>query len=181
MKSKENNVLQLFFDYPTKEWHFEDIYKEAGIARSKVDNWLKKLIQKKIIMRVKNKGRMPYYISKYDSSSYRNTKKLFAWSQLHASGFLDHIASLPAKTVIVFGSFTRSDWYKNSDIDLFVYGGSKKLQLAKYETKLHRDIQVFACQNPQKLHTLGEGLMKNIIKGNIIKGDIDFVKVQINA
>jgi len=28
---------------------------------------------------------------------------------------------------------------------------------------------------------MGEGLIRNIIKGNLIKGDIDFVKVGINA
>ena len=181
MKSKENNVLQLFFDYPTKELHFEDICKETGIALRDVDRCLQILIRTKIKIKVKNKGKMPYYISNYDSSSYRNSKKLFAWTQLHTSGFLNHLASLPAKTVIIFGSIARSDWYKNSDIDLFIYGNAAGLQLAKYETKLQRDIQVFTCHNPKDLHTLGEGLIKNIIKGNIIKGDIDFVKVQINA
>jgi len=181
MKSKEEIVLQLFFDYPTKEWHFEDICKETVLARSKVDNWLKKLLHEKIIRRIKNKGRMPHYISNYESPQYKNTKKMFAMQQLHRSGLLNHLASLTAKTVILFGSFARSDWHKNSDIDVFVYGKPEGLNIGKYERKTGRNIQVFLCRSHKELHALGTGLIKNIIKGNIIKGDIDFVKVQVNA
>jgi len=61
MKSKEDNVLEFFFENPTKEWHFEDIVKQAIIARSKSDRWLKKFIKKRIIKRIKKKGKMPYY------------------------------------------------------------------------------------------------------------------------
>ena len=86
-----------------------------------------------------------------------------------------------ARTVIIFGSFARSDWYSGSDIDLFIYGESEGLKLAEYELRLNRDIQVFACNKKEDLRKFGEGLIKNIIKGNIVKGDLDFVSVRINA
>jgi len=44
MESKEESVLELFFENPTREWHFEEILKEAAITRSKADAWLKKFI-----------------------------------------------------------------------------------------------------------------------------------------
>lgn len=182
MESKEESVLGLFFNNPTKEWHFWEVLKEAGIARSKADRWLKKFIKEGLIRRVKEKGKMPYYISSYDTAPYRNKKKLFALNKLYGSGFLNHLASLPkAKTVIIFGSFARSDWYNNSDVDLFIYGESKGLKLAEYELKLGRDVQVFACSGKKELNKLGEALIKNILKGNIIKGDADFVRGEINA
>jgi len=182
MRSKEDNILGLFFNEPTKEWHFEEIIKAAKIARSKTDKWLKQLIKDGLITRMKARGEMPYYISNYDAPKYRNKKKLFALNSLYWSGFLNHLSSLPkAKTVIIFGSFARSDWYANSDIDLFIYGESEGLKLAEYETKLNREVQVFACNNKEGLHKLGEGLIRNIIQGSIVKGDINFVKVVINA
>lgn len=182
MESKEENVVGLFFNNPTKEWHFEEILKEAKITRSKADKWLKQFIKEGLIRRIKEKGRMPSYISNYKFYSYKNRKKLFALNKLYNSGFLDHLSSLPkAKTVIIFGSFARSDWYKNSDIDIFIYGEPEDLKLAKYEMKLHRDIQLFVCHNQKELNKFGEGLIKNIIKGNIIKGNIDFVRVGANA
>lgn len=182
MKSKEENILKIFFENPTKEWHFEEILKEAKIARSKLDHWLKKLKRKELIKRVKEKGKMPYYISNYESPEYKNKKKLFALNDLYKTGFLNHLLSLKkAKTVILFGSFARSDWYKNSDIDLFIYGSPEGLKIAEYETKLHRNIQLFITNSKKELKKLGSGLIRNIIKGNLIKGDLDFIKVIINA
>ncbi|MBI2130115.1 nucleotidyltransferase domain-containing protein [Candidatus Woesearchaeota archaeon] len=125
---------------------------------------------------------MPYYTSNYESPAYKNRKKLFALNKLYDSGFLNHLISLrKAKAVILFGSFARSDWYENSDIDLFIYGDPEGLKIANYEMKLHRNVQLFICHNQQELHKFGVGLIRNIIKGNLIKGDMDFVKVGINA
>jgi len=94
----------------------------------------------------------------------------------------DHLLDLKnAKTVILFGSFMRSDWYKNSDLDVFIYGNPEGLKIAEYESKLHREIQLFICQNKKDLNKFGTGLIRNIIKGNIIKGDIDFLEVNVNA
>lgn len=182
MKSKEGMVLELFFDCPTKEWHFEEILSEAKIARSKADGWLKKLIKEGLIRRVKNKGRMPYYISNYSLPKYKNRKKVFALNKLCNSGLLDHLGSLQnAESVIIFGSFSRSDWHKGSDIDIFIYGSTEGLDMASYEMKLNREIQLFACKNKKELGKLGNGLLRNIVSGNIVKGNLDFIEVGISA
>lgn len=182
MKSKENKVMELFFNNPTKEWHFEEIVKEAKIARSKTNDWLKKFIKMKLIKKVKEKGNMPYYLSNYDFLEYKHKKKLFGLNQLYKSGFLAHLNSLKkTNSIILFGSFSRSDWYEDSDIDLFIYGDPEGLKIADYELKLNRDIQLFICQNPQELSKLGKGLIKHIIKGNLIKGNLDFIEVVVNA
>ena len=182
MQSKEEKVMGLFFESPTREWHFEDVIIEAKIARSKADAWLKKFIKNRLIKRIKKRGKMPYYISKYDSLEYKNKKRIFALAKLYESGLLNHLGSLQkAETVIIFGSFSRSDWYKNSDIDIFIYGDPEGLKVVNYELKLHRDIQLFICRNKEDLAKLGDGLIRNIIKGNLIKGNLDFIEVGINA
>ena len=182
MRSKEEKVMELFFENPTKEWHFEKIIKEVKIARSKADNWLKNFVKDRIIKRIKKRGKMPYYIGNYNSSEYKNKKRIFALAKLYESGLLTHLDSLQkAKTIIIFGSFSRSDWYKNSDVDIFIYGNPEGLKIVDYELRLHRDIQLFICQNKEELGKLGDGLIRNIIKGNIIKGNLDFVEVGISA
>lgn len=182
MNSKEDALYELFFDYPTKEWHFEEILKHAKIARSKADHWLKKFIKEGIIKKVKEKGKMPYYIAEHQLSSYRNRKKLFAYQKLYTSGFLNHLGSLEkAKTVIFFGSFSRSDWYKESDIDVFIYGDCEGLRILPYELRLHRDIEIFVCNTSQELHKFGASFLRNIIKGTLIKGTLDFIEVKIKC
>jgi len=182
MASKEENILGLFFNNPTKHWHFEEIVKEADIVRSKADKWLKRFIKEKLIKRVKERSKMPYYISNYESPDYQNKKRLFALRKLNETGLLNHLSSLEkAKTVILFGSFTRWDWYEGSDIDVFIYGNPKGLSIGKYEMKLHRDIQLFICKDKKELRKLGSGLIRNIIQGDIIKGDIQFLSVGLHA
>ena len=182
MRSKEENVIELFFENPTREWRFEEIINEIKIARSKTNKWLKKLIKEKLIKRIKKKGKMPYYVGNYNSSEYKIRKTLFGLNKLYKSGLLNHLDSLQkVQTVILFGSFSRSDWYKHSDVDIFIYGDPEGLKIANYELKLHRDIQLVICQNKKELSKLGDGLIRNIIKGNLLKGNLDFVDVIVNA
>lgn len=182
MESKKEKIMELFFDNPTREWHFEEVVREAKIARSKADDWLKKFIKDGLIKKIKKGGKMPYYLSDYSSPKYKNKKKIFALNKLYETGLLNHLDSLQkAQTIILFGSFSRSDWYKNSDIDVFIYGNPEGLKIADYELKLHRDIQLFICRTKEELEKLGEGLIRNIIKGNIIKGSLDFIEVSIGA
>ena len=125
---------------------------------------------------------MPYYISNCESSIYKTKKRIFALNKIYESGLLNHLYSLKkAKTVILFGSLSRSDWYKNSDVDIFIYGDAEGLKIVDYELNLHRNIQLFICKTNEELAKLGSGLIRNIIKGSIIKGDIDFIKVELNA
>jgi len=182
IKSKQDKIIELFFEEPTRQWHFEEILKEANITRSKAGSWLKKLVKEKIIKKVKEKGKMPHYIGNCKLPEYKNKKRIFALNRLYESGLLNHLYSLKrSRTVILFGSLSRSDWHKKSDINIFIYGDEEGLKIMTYELRLHRNIQLFICKNKDELAKLGKGLIKNIIKGDIIKGDIDFIKVGLNA
>lgn len=171
MTSKEEKVLELFFNESSKHWHFEQILKAAKVSRSNAVKWLSKLERKGIILRTKPKGKMPYYIGNVHNPAYQNRKKIYALTKLHQSGFLDHLTSLPnTKVIILFGSFSRWDWYKESDIDLFIYGNDDKLDIARYETALNREIQLFTIKNKKELRKFSPGLLRNIINGYRVKG-----------
>ena len=69
---------------------------------------------------------------------------MFSLNRFHQSGLLNHLSSLEkVKAVFIFGSFGRGDWYKGSDIDLFIYGNPEGLDLGKYQFKLHHEFQLF--------------------------------------
>ena len=129
-------------------------------------------------MRIKPRGKMPYFQADFKSASYRTRKRVFALEQLQRSGFLDHLVQLPsAKTVIIFGSFVRADWYSGSDIDVFVYGANGGIDIEKYSHVLKRDIQLFEAMNSADLKKFGTGLLRNIMEGIVLKGKLDFVEV----
>ncbi len=170
---KRNAMLLVFFNEPTKHWHFEEILKEAKISRPQATRWLQKFVKEGLVKRIKTRGKMPYYIANYTSPVFQLKKRIFALEILEQSGFLAHLANLPkADAVYVFGSMSRRDWYTQSDVDVFIYGSDDNLDIATYETALHREIQVFLCQNAQELKEFNQGLLHNIMKGYRVKGDL---------
>ena len=176
--SKENRVLELFFNEPTKHWHFEEILNIADISRPQAAGWLQKFIREGLVKRIKPKGKMPYYVGNYESSIYQARKRLFVLNEFEKEGFLSHLSGLPkAQAVILFGSMSRWDWNRESDIDLFVYGGADGFDKGVFRAKLGREIELFVCKDKEELQKFKPALLRNIVEGYLIKGALDFVRV----
>jgi len=176
---KDEDVLGLFFNEPTKHWHFKGIVKEAGISEQRANFWLKHLIEEGIINRIKREGEMPYYIANYDNPAYKNSKKLFALNKMKETGLLDRLSSLDkAKAVVLFGSFARSDWNTESDVDIFVLGDPGELRFGTIWEG--RELEVHTCETKEEIKAIRSGLMNNVVKGYFIKGNVhDLVEVSI--
>lgn len=179
--SKETQLLKLFFNFPTKHWHFTKLREEARISDAKLSKWLKKFVKNDIVIKIRPKGKMPYYIGNSKSPHYRNTKKLLALNELHECGLLDHLLSVKAETIIIFGSFSRWDWYDESDIDIFIFGDGQGFKPTKYEMKLHREIQIFHARNKNDLKRYSPNLIHEILNGVFIKGRIRSMGVKVLA
>ncbi len=180
MKSKENKVLELFFN-SSRHWRFEEIRKHVDITRPQLSRWLKAFQKQGMIKRIKKKGRMPYYVHDFHNPKFEIRKKLYAAQMLAQSGLFNHLNSLPnAKVVILFGSLSRSDWYKDSDIDIFIYGSDDEFEQGKYELILNREIQVHNAKNKEDLKRIDK-MLPYIFEGEFIKGSIQDLGVEIHA
>lgn len=166
-------MKELFFNHPTKQWHFEGLLKKCGLSRAQTNEWLKKLQAERLVKRVKPAGKMPYYVANYEEPHYQNSKRFFGLTALHEVGLLDYLVSLEkTDSVILFGSFARWDWHEGSDIDLFVYGDVDEVLVGRFAAKLKREIQIFSARNQKDLTKMGGPLLRNILKGMTIKGNI---------
>jgi predicted nucleotidyltransferase len=180
MQSKETALLELFFNQ-SKYWHFEELRTTIKIGKPQLARWLKMFKKEGLIKRIKEKSRMPYYAQDFENPKFRSRKKLFAWQKLFDSGLLSHLNSLEkAKAIILFGSFSRSDWSKDSDIDIFIYGNDSQFQQGKYELKLNREIQVHHAQNTKDLKKM-EKMLPYLLSGIFIKGGVQDLGVKISA
>lgn len=89
-------------------------------------------------------------------------------NEVAKSGLFDFLEQvLKPKAIVVFGSVQKGTYLKHSDIDIFVQGKEKKIDLSAFEQKLGRDIQILFEED---LNNLSEGLRNNIINGNTISG-----------
>jgi len=176
-------IKALFFEDTLKRWHFEGIVKESGMSRERINHYLKELLKEGFITRTKPKGKMPYYTANNDSEKFRFEKRFYGLSRLEKSGLFEHLNSIrEIKTAILFGSFSRGDFSRSSDIDLFIYGDADRFDKAKFELITKKNIQLFSYTNPADMKKdLDPKLIPNIFKGFSIKGDIEPFKVDLNA
>ena len=180
MRSKEELVLEPFFN-SSKYWHFDELLGKTNVSRSQLSQWLQKFVAEGSIIRTKPRGRMPYYVQNFKSPDFHHRKKLFTLKLLYETGFLSHLQRCNAETVIIFGSFARTDWHAQSDIDLFVLGEADDLNIGLYERKLKREIQLFHFREPKDVKKLSPGVLPYVVAGDIIKGDLSFLTVMVNA
>jgi len=176
--NKENELLDVLFNESSKPWHFEELLKTIKISRPQAARWLKKFIAMGWIQRVKPEGQMPYYLGNHQDARFQIKKRVFALERFAKEGFLSHLAGLSkAKTIIIFGSMTRWDWYKESDIDVFIYGDDEGFKQDEYWAKFGRKIETFVCKDREGLRRFPVGLLRNIMEGYRVKGKFDFIEV----
>jgi predicted nucleotidyltransferase len=180
--SKENNFLELILENsPLKEWHFEELMQKSNLTKASTNKWLKKYTKINLLKQIKERNKFPYYIVQSNNPVYYSLKRIYILNQLQESGLLKELLSIEAKTIIIFGSTIKGDWYKNSDIDIFIFGNFRKFNKNIYELLLKRNIELHLFQNKEELNEIKSGLLNNIINGYVLKGQIqDLVKINEN-
>ena len=178
--SKEEQVLKLLLENsPLREWHFGEIVREAKVTKAVANKWLKKYVREGLLKRGKVKGRFPHFTAGAQNPVYQSFKRVYALTQLHRCGLIPKLLSLnEAKTVILFGSSVKGDWYKGSDIDIFILGNIPDFERNIYERRLGKHIELHMFQDTIEIREVKTGLMKNVMKGYVVKGQIqDIVEV----
>ena len=178
IQSKEERILELFLNEPSKHWHFSQIVGTAKVSGPSSNKWLKKMLKEKIIQKVKPRGKMPHFIGNFRHENYRNKKKIYALEKMSKSGLLVRLQQLKnAKAVVIFGSFARSDWNSQSDVDIFVLGNPEDLRFGVLWGRLGfqgkaRELQVHSYGSVEETRDIHSGLMKKVVKGYFVKGSI---------
>lgn len=178
--SKEEQILNLILENsPLKHWHFEEFVKQTDMTRAAINKWLGRYQKEGLMKRIKEKGRFPYFTCGESNIIYKTKKRLYGISKLYTSGLIRNLMEQEKiKTAIVFGSIAKGDWYKSSDIDIFIYGDSGGIDKHKFELILKRDIELHVFSSKKEIQMVKTGLIQNIINGYIIKGLIqDFAEV----
>jgi len=159
-----------------REWHFDEVVREAKVTKVVASKWLRKFSSEGLITRVKQTGKFPYYSVGMGNPVYRSLKRVYAMEQLHRCGLLPRLMSLDkASTVILFGSIAKGDWYKGSDIDIFILGEQGTFEKSFFESRLDRNIELHVFHDASELQSVESGLLKNVINGYVVKGQIQDV------
>jgi len=174
MLKKDNiyKVLEIFFDNPLPEgigFQLREISRKIKLAPKSVKLYLEELEKENLIIKKKHRiHKYPVYYANRDHNYFKFLKILDIIRRIKESGLLDYLDEKCMPDVIVlFGSASKGEDVKNSDIDLFLECEEKKVDLFKYEQTLKRKINLFFEENFDKL---SEELKQNIINGDKLKG-----------
>ena len=173
MLHKENRrkIMDLFFNYPSEQFHLREISRKTKIAITSVKNYIDEFVKLGLILKIE-KGIYPSFKANRDADvgKFKLYKKLDLIERLNNSGLMDYIQNncMP-NSVILFGSASLGEDVETSDIDLFVESNEKKLNLSKFEKELNRKINIFFEGDFSRL---SKELKNNILNGIKLYGYI---------
>ncbi|MBI2629812.1 nucleotidyltransferase domain-containing protein [Candidatus Pacearchaeota archaeon] len=148
-------ILELFYEYPEREFTIREMAKLTGIPRATTHMVLMKLKKNKVI--TKN-------ISANKDLLFATKKINFFVENIVSSGLIDELINkLNPSCIILFGSIRKGESVKESDIDIFVESSVKRsINLKNFEKRLKHKIQIFVEND---IHKLPPNLFNNVVNG----------------
>ena len=166
-KYNRYRVLKVFLDSPTQEFGLREISRFVGIAPVSVINYLKSFEEEGLIIKTEKKGR-PIYKAERENENFILYKKMSIFYELHESGLIEYLwEKLAPEVIILYGSHAKGESIENSDIDIFIMGKEKKIDLNKFEKRLNNEIHLMFNKD---IKHMPKELKNNLINGTILKG-----------
>lgn len=172
INNNKYQILKLFFNNPVLEgmgFQLREISRKVKIAPPSVKNYLKELEKERLILVKKHRiHNYPVYYANRDCEDFRFLKKLDILFHIRKSGLLRFLdENLMPKVIVLFGSASKGEDTKESDIDLFLECKEAEVDLEKYEKQLKRKINIFFSDT---FINLSPQLKNNVINGVVLKG-----------
>ena len=169
LKYNRYKLLKLFLDSPTDSFRLREIARLTNISPPSVMNYLKELENEGLINR-QIKRTIPFYMASRDNPEFILYKKIGIVFELNKSGLIDYLwDKLAPKSIVLYGSFAKGESIENSDVDLFILGKEKIVDVANFEKKLNKKVHLLF---KEYLKEIPDELKNNILNGIILKGYI---------
>jgi len=166
-KYNRYNLLKLFLDSPTESFRLREIARLVKLSPPSVMNYLKDFEREGLIKK-QIKRKIPFYTAIRDNPNFILYKKLSILFELNDIGLIDYLwDKLSPESIVLYGSFVKGESIEDSDIDLFILGKERKVDITKFEDKLDKKIHLFFKES---LKEIPNELKNNILNGVILKG-----------
>lgn len=166
------NTLRYFIEDPEKDFHLRGLAKISGRSPSTISSNIG-LLKKLGVVSAKSSRGLTLIRANTESQLYRDAKLFYNLYIIRESGLIGFISeNLRPKSLVLFGSFRKSENIPRSDIDLFAEVDEvKRIDLSKFESKLGHEVQLMQATSREigamrrDIH-----LMNNIANGIVLEG-----------
>lgn len=162
-------MLQAFFDDPETEFQLREISRKTDIAPTSAKLHLRALVKEGLLLIKPHRiHKYPLYAANRNAEKFKLFKRINTIALISESGLLDHLTDvfIPDATIL-FGSSSKGEDTKDSDLDIFMLCREKRADLGKFEKATGRRINLFFAEDFSKL---SKELKNNIINGILLRG-----------
>ena len=167
-KTNTNKILELFADYPTKEFHIREIERILKISVPTVISSIEKLKKRNMILVEKSKA-LTKLRANIEKPEFISLKRIINLSKLYESGIINYLIekyNYP-EAIVLFGSYSLGEDIEKSDIDIAVITDKHiDLELDIYEKKNNRQISIHEIN----LSRISKEFLTNLCNGIVLYG-----------
>ncbi len=158
--------LSVFFEDCYREFSVREYSREIKISPPTASKILKEFAKDGLLLSREERGFLLFKVNR-ESLIVRDLSRIY-WAEKLEKLFLYIEEVFYPTAIVLFGSLSKLEVTKNSDVDVAILGGLKKdADLVKFEKKLGREIQLF---NFESLDKINKELRFNIINAYVVRG-----------
>jgi len=166
-KYNRYKLLKVFMDSPTESFRLRELSRLSNLAPLSVRNYLEEFENEGMIRKFVKRG-IPFYQAIRDNEKFILCKKISIFYELNESGLVDFLwNSLSPDAIILYGSHAKGEATEESDIDIFIIGKEREINIAEFEKKLGKRIHLMFERDIKKI---SKELLNNLINGIVLKG-----------
>ena len=166
-KNNRYHLLKVFLDEPLESFRLRELSRLSRISPPSVINYLKEFEKQDLIKKYEKRG-IPFYQAIRDNEKFIFCKKLSILFELHESSLVDFLwEKLSPEAIILYGGYAKGESIETSDVDIFVIGKERKINLEEFEKKLNKKIHLMFESDIKKI---SKELKNNLINGIVLKG-----------
>lgn len=167
-------LMNLFFDYPSKKFHLRELARTLKWGPGRVERNMKSLVAKNLINERSEKNLKLFSVNKA-SEEFKLLKRCYnIYSLKDLVLFLNERLGFP-QAIILYGSGAQGEDNETSDIDIFVIGHEKELDVSKFETRMKRKLHII-FENDAKTVRKSPRLLNNLVNGVILSGYLKVIE-----
>jgi len=160
------NGLSVFFEDCYREISVREYSREVGVSPPTASKMLKEFAREGLLLSREDRGFLLFRVNR-ESGVMRDLSRIYWGGRL--GEFFSYVEkNLFPKAIVLFGSLSKLEVRKESDIDVMILGGlEKEFDISKFEKKFKREIQIFAFDSLEKVN---KELRANVINAYVVGG-----------
>lgn len=153
-KTREN-ILKLFFNNPTEEFHLREISRRSNVVPHNVNKYTKDFVEEGLLIRRKVGNMTLYRINPksdylfkiFEIFEVRRKLNFFSKNKKITRLLNEYISNLvrlsnrEIQMVVLFGSVARGEWTRGSDIDLLLCTATKINRFIKMHEESEKKVR----------------------------------------